>query len=138
MTEPIMALLSWLNEWFFSPISALVLLFAGIILSVKLKFFQFSNPAKLFRLMCEKKNGDGNSPFRALTLALAGTLGVGNISGVALALAYGGAGAIFWMWVSAEWQLPASRIRKFLTARPFVWNFSTTSVTKSVSTLWMH
>lgn len=101
MTEPIMALLSWLNEWFFSPISALVLLFAGIILSVKLKFFQFSNPAKLFRLMCEKKNGDGNSPFRALTLALAGTLGVGNISGVALALAYGGAGAIFWMWVSA-------------------------------------
>lgn len=43
----------------------------------------------------------GVSPFRALTLALAGTLGVGNIVGVASALWIGGAGAIFWMWISA-------------------------------------
>ena len=50
--------------------------------------------------MTEKKAG-GTSPFRALTVALAGTLGVGNISGVAIALALGGAGAVFWMWVSA-------------------------------------
>ncbi|MBO7342400.1 MAG: alanine:cation symporter family protein, partial [Clostridia bacterium] len=38
---------------------------------------------------------------RALAVALAGTLGVGNIAGVASAIALGGAGAVFWMWVSA-------------------------------------
>lgn len=41
------------------------------------------------------------SPFGSLCLALAGTLGVGNISGVASAIAVGGAGAVFWMWISA-------------------------------------
>ena len=43
----------------------------------------------------------GESPLRALLFALAGTLGVGNIVGVALAIAVGGAGSIFWMWGSA-------------------------------------
>ena len=43
----------------------------------------------------------GTSPFRSLALALAGTLGVGNIVGVTSAIALGGAGAVFWMWVSA-------------------------------------
>lgn len=43
----------------------------------------------------------GISPFRAVTVALAGTLGVGNIVGVAGAIALGGFGSIFWMWVSA-------------------------------------
>ena len=41
------------------------------------------------------------SPFRALSVALAGTLGVGNIAGVASAAALGGAGSVFWMWISA-------------------------------------
>ncbi len=48
----------------------------------------------------EKKNG-GASPISALITALAGTLGVGNISGVALALSLGGAGAMLWMWISS-------------------------------------
>lgn len=39
------------------------------------------------------------SPFRAASVALAGTIGVGNIAGVSLSLLYGGAGAVFWMWV---------------------------------------
>ncbi len=43
----------------------------------------------------------GNGSARALAVALAGTLGVGNIAGVASAIALGGAGAVFWMWVSA-------------------------------------
>lgn len=46
-------------------------------------------------------NTDGVSPFRAMTLALAGTLGVGNIVGVANAISIGGAGSILWMWISA-------------------------------------
>ncbi len=93
-------ILSFVNTYIVSPISSSVLLIAGIILSVRLRFFQFSNPVKLCRLMFKRKKG-GTSPFRALTVALAGTLGVGNISGVAVALALGGAGSVFWMWVSA-------------------------------------
>ncbi len=49
----------------------------------------------------ERSGGEGVTSFRAVTLALAGTLGVGNIVGVASAIRIGGAGAIFWMWVSA-------------------------------------
>ena len=101
MTDYIESCLSFINQWILSPAAALVLLFAGIVLSVKLKFFHLKNPAKLAKLMFEKKSNSSHSPFRALTVALAGTLGVGNISGVALALSYGGAGSIFWMWVSA-------------------------------------
>ena len=48
-----------------------------------------------------KRNMSSISPFQAMTTALAGTLGVGNIAGVATALTLGGPGAIFWMWVSA-------------------------------------
>ena len=92
--------LSQLNTYLVSPVSCVILLIAGIILSIRLRFFQFSNPVKLWKLMNERKCG-GTSPFRALTVALAGTLGVGNISGVAIAIALGGAGAVFWMWISA-------------------------------------
>jgi AGCS family alanine or glycine:cation symporter len=49
----------------------------------------------------QQDSSSGVSPFRALTLALAGTLGVGNLVGVANAVAIGGAGAIFWLWISA-------------------------------------
>ena len=58
-------------------------------------------PRRMLRAMTHKSSPDGVSPFRAVTLALAGTLGVGNIVGVANALRVGGAGALFWMWVSA-------------------------------------
>ena len=49
----------------------------------------------------ERERAGGVSPFRALTLALGGTLGVGNIVGVSSAIVLGGAGAVLWMWVSA-------------------------------------
>jgi AGCS family alanine or glycine:cation symporter len=55
----------------------------------------------MWRAMRAPSDGKGISPFRAVTLALAGTLGVGNIVGVANALWIGGAGAILWMWISA-------------------------------------
>lgn len=54
------------------------------------------------RLLKQKKhNSRGKGSAQALAVALAGTLGVGNIAGVASAIALGGAGAVFWMWVSA-------------------------------------
>lgn len=51
--------------------------------------------------MFGRREKSGISPFRAVTVALAGTLGVGNIVGVASAIAMGGFGSLFWMWVSA-------------------------------------
>ena len=57
-------------------------------------------PIKMMKLLLEKSKGNGSS-IRAVIFALAGTLGVGNIVGVASAIAMGGAGALFWMWVSA-------------------------------------
>ena len=59
------------------------------------------SPKKMLVALRTENPADGISPFRALMLALAGTLGVGNIVGVANAVWIGGAGAILWMWVSA-------------------------------------
>ncbi len=78
-----------------------------VLLAVSALFFfaylrglPFVRPRAMLGALTEKQPG-GVSPFRALTLSLAGTLGVGNIVGVANALAIGGAGALFWMWLSA-------------------------------------
>ncbi len=73
----------------------------GIYYSIKLRFFWLFHPIKITSSMLKNDSVNGISPFRAVTLALAGTLGVGNIVGVASAIALGGFGAIFWMWVSA-------------------------------------
>lgn len=77
-----------------------VLMLCGVFFLVYLKGYPFRAPRMMGRALTEKRVG-GVSPFRALMQALAGTLGVGNIVGVANAIAIGGAGAIFWMWVSA-------------------------------------
>ena len=74
----------------------LFLLFTGIRYGVKLKFFYILHPIKTAKAMLSGRGG-----FSALSLALAGTLGIGNIAGVAAAISVGGAGAIFWMCISA-------------------------------------
>lgn len=77
-----------------------VLLTAGLYLGVGLRFFYILHPVRTLRMMFRRGSG-GISPFRAASMALAGTLGVGNITGVTAAIAMGGAGAVFWMWCSA-------------------------------------
>ena len=72
----------------------ILLILVGIFFIFKLKFFYILHPIKAFKSMLE-------GGFRSLSLALAGTLGVGNIVGVASAIMAGGAGSIFWMWISA-------------------------------------
>ena len=72
------------------------LLFTGVRYGVKLKFFYLTHPIKTAKSMLSGKDG-----FSALSLALAGTLGIGNIAGVAAAITVGGAGALFWMCASA-------------------------------------
>ena len=77
-----------------------LLLGCGALFSTRLGFFWLHRPVRTARTLLAPSSG-GHSPARALTVALAGTLGVGNIAGVATAITAGGAGAVFWMLVSA-------------------------------------
>ena len=80
-----------------TPAVITLLAVAGIAVFVHVRPF-----AVLRTAAATKRRGDvGGSSLSAMLTALAGTLGVGNISGVALAIACGGCGAVFWMWVSA-------------------------------------
>ena len=87
----------------------LLLISAGVFLSVRTGFFQFrrfgavmkNTVGQLFDKNLHKKDKGSVSPFQAVTTALAGTIGTGSIAGVATAIVSGGPGAIFWMWISA-------------------------------------
>lgn len=82
------------------------LIICGVYLTVKSGFFQFrflplSVRHALGGIFSRKGKGTGVSPFQAACTALSSTVGTGNIAGVAGAVALGGAGAVFWMWLSA-------------------------------------
>ena len=79
----------------------------GLLLSVRTGFLQirkfpFALKTTIGRMFHKKEAADGAmTPFQAVCTALAGTVGTGNIAGVAGAIAIGGPGAVFWMWCSA-------------------------------------
>lgn len=79
----------------------------GLLLSLRTRFIQFRKFGYTFRvtvgrLFHKREAGDGAiTPFQAVCTALAATVGTGNIAGVAGAIAIGGPGAVFWMWISA-------------------------------------
>lgn len=80
------------------------MLFTGVYFSVKSRFFQVRNFFTVLKSTIfsrSKTTENGTTPFRAMCQALAATLGTGNIAGVGSALAIGGAGAVFWMWICA-------------------------------------
>lgn len=92
------------NEFIWGIVLIIAILGVGIYLTAGTGFVQFRNFLAVLKetLFRKKRKGlEGDiSPFAALSVALAGTVGVGNIAGVATAIASGGPGAIFWMWVS--------------------------------------
>lgn len=94
-------MVSFINEHIFGRVVPLMLVLAGLYYTLILRGFHIFKIKMLMKSILKKKNHSGVSPIKALSLALAGTLGVGNIVGVSAAIALGGFGAIFWMWVSA-------------------------------------
>ena len=87
------------------PIIVVALLGTGFFLTLRLAFIQFRRLGHGFRLTSGKYD-DPNQPgdvshFQALSTALSATVGIGNIAGVALAIHFGGPGALFWMWMTA-------------------------------------
>lgn len=103
----------YLNDFIWGPIMLVFFLLVGLMFTVRTKVFQISHVKywlditflSLFKKGNKKvlRTDDKHSisQFQSLCTALAATIGVGNISGVAVALALGGPGAIFWMWLSA-------------------------------------
>ncbi len=98
-----------LNSFAWGPIMLVLLVGTGIYLSIRTGFIQVgkfgfmmkNTVGSLFEKGDKKDHGANLSPFQAVTTALAGTVGTGNIAGVTGAIFAGGPGAVFWMWVSA-------------------------------------
>ena len=98
-----MDLIARINQTIFGPALFFCVFGAGLFFLFRTRFFFIAHPIKTARavFMGGKKEERAVSPFAALCTALAGTLGVGNIVGVAGAVSLGGPGALFWMWASA-------------------------------------
>lgn len=79
----------------------LALILAGVVLGAEIRIFRILSPRRFFTVLKESTCADGTSPLKAMCTALAGTLGVGNIAGVATAITAGGAGAVMWMWIGS-------------------------------------
>jgi alanine or glycine:cation symporter, AGCS family len=98
-----------LNAIVWGPPFMILLVGTGLYLTIRLGFFQFTHFRYIWsetfgRLLRGRQDGHSVgtlSPFQAVSSAMAATIGVGNIAGVATAMALGGPGAVFWMWVVA-------------------------------------
>ncbi len=83
----------------------ILLLGTGVYLTIRTGFVQITRLAHGFGVTSGKYDDPDDpgdvSHFQALTTALSATVGIGNIAGVAMAIHWGGPGALFWMWVTA-------------------------------------
>lgn len=98
------AFISNISNIVWGPLLLVLLMGTGVWMSFMLGFIQIRFLPKALKLVFTGRKGKGEgdiTPFQALSTELAGTIGTGNIAGVATAIASGGPGAIFWMWISA-------------------------------------
>ena len=103
LMDTLMGFAGWMWGW---PL-VFILTLASIIYSFSLKFVQFTRfgfimKNTLGKFFEKETKGEGTlTPVQAVSSALAGTLGTGNIAGVGVAIGLGGPGAVFWMWIVA-------------------------------------
>ncbi|MEG3014582.1 MAG: alanine:cation symporter family protein, partial [Cetobacterium sp.] len=90
-----------LNNILWSYVLIAVLIISGLYFTFKLKFANITEIKEMFKVMLEKGNGKGVSPFQAFCISAGSKVGTGSLAGVALAISVGGPGSIFWMWVLA-------------------------------------
>lgn len=94
-----------LNDWVWTFILILPLIILGVYFTLRSRFVQFRNLREMFRLLGEGittgKGKNSVSSFQAFCIATASRVGTGNLAGVATAIALGGPGAVFWMWLLA-------------------------------------
>lgn len=95
-------IVNWLVDQVWSTGLVVFALGAGLFFTVITRFVQFRYFKEMIKLLFEGKSSEtGISSFQAFCLSLSGRVGIGNIAGVATAIAFGGPGAVFWMWVMA-------------------------------------
>jgi AGCS family alanine or glycine:cation symporter len=105
MEEQIQSFLTEVSNFVWGPPMLILLVGTGIYLTFLLKGLQFRTLLHSLWLALIKRKDEGDNPgdishFQALMTALAATVGTGNIAGVATAIAIGGPGALFWMWIT--------------------------------------
>lgn len=107
MLSTIEAVNSVVNNFIWGVPAMICIIGVGLYLSIRTRFLQirkfpYAMKVTLGRMMKKKEASDGAlTPFQAVCTALAATVGTGNVAGVAGAIAIGGPGAVFWMWISA-------------------------------------
>lgn len=93
------------NDFLWTYILIAMLIVIGLYFTFKTKFVQFRNLKEMFRLLGDGATGEKNhhsvSSFEAFCISTASRVGTGNLAGIATAIAIGGPGAIFWMWLIA-------------------------------------
>jgi len=89
------------NDFLWSKLLIIMLVSFGIYFTFKSKFVQFRMLKEMVRVLLEGKTSskDSISPFQAFCIGMAARVGTGNITGIAIAIALGGPGAVFWMWI---------------------------------------
>ncbi len=107
MLSTIEAVNNVVNNFIWGVPAMICIIGVGLYLSIRTNFLQirkfpYAMKVTLGRMMKKKEASDGAlTPFQAVCTALAATVGTGNVAGVAGAIAIGGPGAVFWMWISA-------------------------------------
>ncbi|MFR8248252.1 MAG: alanine/glycine:cation symporter family protein [Lachnospiraceae bacterium] len=107
MLSTIESINSVVNNFIWGVPAMICIIGVGLYLTLRTHFLQirkfpYAIKTTIGRMFRKKDASDGSlTPFQAVCTALAATVGTGNISGVAGAIAIGGPGAVFWMWISA-------------------------------------
>ena len=107
MLQTIEAVNTAINNFIWGIPAMICIIGVGLFLSIRMKFIQFRKfplamKQTIGKIFDKKEASDGAmTPFQAVCTALSATVGTGNIAGVAGAIAIGGPGAVFWMWISA-------------------------------------
>ena len=107
MLEVIDQVNSVVNNFIWGVPAMICIIGVGLFLSIRTNFIQirkfpYAMKVTIGRMLKKREASDGAlTPFQAVCTALAATVGTGNVAGVAGAIAIGGPGAVFWMWISA-------------------------------------
>lgn len=105
--DKLMELNGIINSFVWGPVMLVLLVGTGVYLTFRTNFMSLAKlgyilKSTLLKMFKKEQKGEGEvTAFQAVATALAATVGTGNIAGVATAIATGGPGAVFWMWLSA-------------------------------------
>ena len=93
-------LVTSINGYLWSAPLIIFICAVGVYFSLRTRFLQIRHVKEMVRLLFSgKSSNEGVSSFQALAMSLSGRIGVGNIAGTATGIAFGGPGAVFWMWI---------------------------------------